>query len=208
MLLGAGQRVVFIGDSITDCGRRDAAAPYGVGYPSLVRAFVDARHPERELTWVNRGISGNTVRDLAARWDADAIGERPDWLSVMIGINDIWRAFVPGREAEAVPIDEYERTLRALLRRAVDATGCRLLLADPFLIEADVDEPQRVETDRYAAVVAALAKDFDAVHVATQAAFDRVLRHSPSSRWADDRVHPGLPGHAVIADAFLTALAA
>ncbi|MGC4807475.1 SGNH/GDSL hydrolase family protein [Micromonospora sp. DT233] len=208
MLLGAGQRIVFIGDSITDCGRTGPAAPYGDGYVSLLRAFVDARHPERELTWVNRGISGNTVRDLAARWDADAIDERPDWLSVMIGINDIWRAFVPGREAEAVPIDEYERTLRALLRRAVDATGCRLVLADPFLIEADVDEPQRAQTDRYAAVVAAVAKDFEAVHVPTQAAYDRVLRHSPSSRWADDRVHPGLPGHAVIADAFLTALAA
>ncbi|MFF3852851.1 SGNH/GDSL hydrolase family protein [Micromonospora sp. NPDC002575] len=206
MLLGAGQRVVFIGDSITDCGRRDRAAPYGDGYLSLVRAFVDARHPELELTWVNRGIGGDTVRDLAARWDADAIAERPDWLSVMIGINDIWRAFSPGQEAEAVPIEEYERTLRTLLRRAVTATGCRLVLADPFLIEADVDEPQRAETDRYAAVVAAVAKDFEAVHVATQAAFDRVLAHSPSSRWADDRVHPGLPGHAVIADAFLAAL--
>ncbi|WP_229401358.1 SGNH/GDSL hydrolase family protein [Micromonospora okii] len=209
MLLGAGQRIVFIGDSITDCGRSDAAAPFGDGYMSLVRAFVDARFPERELTWVNRGISGNTVRDLAARWDADAIAERPDWLSVMIGINDVWRAFIPGREAEAVPIDEYERTLRtlrALLRRAVDATGCRLILADPYFVEADVDQPQRARTDRYAAVVAALAKDFDAVHVATQAAFDRVLRHSPPQRWADDQVHPGLPGHAVIADAFLAAL--
>jgi lysophospholipase L1-like esterase len=205
MLLGAGQRVVFIGDSITGCGRRDHAAPYGDGYLSLVRAFVDARYPERELTWVNRGVGGDTVRDLAARWDADAIAERPDWLCVMVGINDIWRAFSPGQEAEAVPIDEYERTLRALLRRAVTATGCRLVLADPFLIEADVDEPQRAETDRYAAVVAAVAKDFEAVHVATQAAFDRVLAHSPSSRWADDRVHPGLPGHAVIADAFLAA---
>ncbi|WP_431976217.1 SGNH/GDSL hydrolase family protein [Micromonospora haikouensis] len=208
MLLGAGQRIVFIGDSITDCGRRDHAAPYGDGYMSLVRAFVDARHPQLELTWVNRGIGGDTVRDLAARWEADAVAERPDWLCVMVGINDIWRAFSPGREAEAVPIDEYERTLRALLRRAVTTTGCRLVLADPFLIEADVDEPQRAETDRYAAVVSAVAKDFDAVHVATQAAFDRVLAHSPSSRWADDRVHPGLPGHAVIADAFLAAIGA
>ncbi|MEO3779658.1 SGNH/GDSL hydrolase family protein [Micromonospora sp. B11E3] len=208
MLLSTGQRVVFIGDSITDCGRRDAAAPYGDGYVSLVRAFVTARHPGVELTWVNRGISGHTVRDLAVRWESDAVGERPDWLSVMIGINDIWRAFSPGREADAVPIDEYERTLRVLLRRAVDATGCRLLLADPFLVEPDVDEPQRAQTDRYAAVVAALAKDFEAVHVPTQAAFDRVLAHTPPGHWAPDRVHPGLPGHAVIADAFLAALAA
>ncbi|MBM0230661.1 SGNH/GDSL hydrolase family protein [Micromonospora sp. STR1_7] len=207
MILRTGQRVVFIGDSITDCGRRDAAAPYGAGYVSLVRALVDARHPELELEWVNRGVSGDTVRDLAARWADDAITERPDWLSVLIGINDMWRRY-GDRPNEAVGIDEYERTLRDLLRRAVDATGCRLILGDPFLIEADRRDPQRADTDRYADVVAALAVEFDAVHVPTQAAFDRVLAVSPGQRWADDRVHPHLPGHAVIADAYLTALGA
>ncbi|MET8349138.1 MULTISPECIES: SGNH/GDSL hydrolase family protein [unclassified Micromonospora] len=207
MILRTGQRVVFIGDSITDCGRRDTAAPYGAGYVSLVRALVGARHPELDAEWINRGVSGDTVRNLAARWDDDAIAERPDWLSVMIGINDIWRRY-GDRPDEAVPLDEYERTLRDLLRRAVDATGCRLILGDPFLIEADRGDPQRADTDRYCAVVAALATEFDAVHVPTQAAFDRVLAVSPAKRWADDRVHPHLPGHAVLADAFLTALGA
>ncbi|WP_410812273.1 SGNH/GDSL hydrolase family protein [Micromonospora sp. 067-2] len=205
MILRTGQRVVFIGDSITDCGRRDVAAPYGDGYVSLVRALVDARHPEAELQWVNRGVSGDTVRRLAARWADDAIGQHPDWLSVMVGINDIWRRY-DGWPDDAVGIDEYERTLRDLLRQAVDATGCRLILGDPFFIEPDRGDPQRADTDRYAAVVAALAAEFDAVHVPTQAAFDRVLAVSPAKRWADDRVHPHLPGHAVLADAFLTAL--
>ncbi|MEV1331641.1 SGNH/GDSL hydrolase family protein [Micromonospora costi] len=205
MILRAGQRIVFMGDSITDCGRRDVAAPYGNGYVSLVRAFVTARHPDLDLHWVNRGVSGDTVRHLAARWERDAVGEQPDWLSVMIGINDIWRRY-RGPEAEAVPIDEYERTLRALLTRAVEATGCRLILGDPYLIEPDRAEPQRADTDRYAAVVAALAADFGAVHVPTQAAVDRALAVSPPDRWADDRVHPNLPGHALLADAFLAAL--
>ncbi|MGW3607017.1 SGNH/GDSL hydrolase family protein [Micromonospora sp. NPDC005161] len=207
MILRTGQRVLFIGDSITDCGRRDTAAPYGAGYVSLVRALVGSRHPELDAEWINRGVSGDTVRNLAARWDDDAIAERPDWLSVMIGINDIWRRY-GDRPDEAVPLDEYEHTLRDLLRRAVDATGCRLILGDPFLIEADRGDPQRADTDRYCAVVAALATEFDAVHVPTQAAFDRVLAVSPAKRWADDRVHPHLPGHAVLADAFLTALGA
>ncbi|MET8200773.1 SGNH/GDSL hydrolase family protein [Micromonospora taraxaci] len=207
MILRTGQRVVFIGDSITDCGRRDNAAPYGSGYVSLVRALVDARHPELRLEWVNRGVNGNTVRDLAARWDDDAIAERPDWLAVLIGINDIWRRYTD-RPDQAVAIDEYERTLRDLLRRAVAATGCRLILGDPFFIEPDRNDPQRADTDRYAAVVARLAEEFDAVHVANQAAFDRVLAVSPAKRWADDRVHPHLPGHAVLADAYLDALGA
>ncbi|HEY2673582.1 MAG TPA: SGNH/GDSL hydrolase family protein [Rugosimonospora sp.] len=205
MLFQANQRVVFIGDSITDCGRRDLYAPFGNGYMSLVRAFVTARQPDMRLTWFNHGISGDTVRNLSARWEQDAVEARPDWLCVMIGINDVWRAF-SDQPDEAVPIDEYEGTLRALLTRAVEATGCRLILADPYIIEPDRDEPQRAESDRYAKVVASLATDFDAVHVATQEAFDRVLSSSDPSDWADDRIHPNLPGHAVLADAFLNAI--
>ncbi|NUO60732.1 MAG: SGNH/GDSL hydrolase family protein [Hamadaea sp.] len=204
-LLRPGQHIVFIGDSITDCGRRDLRPPYGDGYLSLVRAFSIARRPELGLRWTNRGIAGNTVRDLAARWDEDVVALRPDWLSVMIGINDIWRSFT-GQPDEAVPLDEYEQTLRSLLRRAVDVTGCRLVLADPYLIESDRDDPQRVQTIRYGEVVAALAAEFDAVHVRTQAAFDRVLETSAPSDWSRDRVHPNLPGHALIAETFLTAL--
>lgn len=202
-----GDRIVFIGDSITDAGRRDRCAPYGDGYVSLVRAFVTARHPALRLTWANHGIGGNTVRDLAARWETDALGAEPTWLSVMIGINDVWRAF-NGKPEGAVPIDEYEKTLRSLLRRAVDVTGCRLILADPYVIEPDRQEPQRARSDRYGAVVAALAGEFGAVHVPTQRAFDEVLAVSPAQAWAADRIHPVLAGHAVIADAFLRALSA
>ncbi len=200
-----GQRIVFIGDSITDCGRRDVHAPYGDGYVSLVRAFVSARHPGTGLRWINRGIGGDTVRDLAARWEVDAIANSPDWLSVMIGINDVWRAF-DGFPERAVPLAEYEQTLRALLHRAVDSTGCRLILADPYIVEPDRGEPQRAASDRYCEVVAKLAAEFGAVHVATQRAFDDVLAVSAPDDWAEDRIHPGLPGHAVIADAFLRAI--
>ncbi|MBV1850219.1 SGNH/GDSL hydrolase family protein [Catellatospora tritici] len=205
MIFQQGQRIVFIGDSITDCGRRDHAAPYGDGYMSLVRAFVTAAHPELGLTWANRGVSGDTVRDLARRWEADAVAERPDWLSVKIGINDVWRLF-GDRADEAVPLDEYAATLRTLLTRAVDATGCRLILADPYVIEADRAEPQRALTARYAEVVAGLAADFDALHVRTQDAFDEVLKTTTSQDWAPDRIHPNLPGHAIIARQYLALL--
>jgi lysophospholipase L1-like esterase len=120
----------------------------------------------------------------------------------MIGINDVWRAF-DGHPEAAVPLGEFERTLRSLLRTAVDTTGCRLILADPYLVEPDRDEPQRVASDRYAAVVSGLAAEFGAAHVATQRAFDEALAVSSPVDWAGDRIHPGLPGHAVIAEAFL-----
>jgi len=200
-----GQRIVFIGDSITDCGRRDEAPPYGEGYMNLVRCFVTARQPDLGLQWTNRGVSGDTVRDMSARWPADALALEPHWLSVMIGINDVWRRF-DGAPELAVPLDEYRETLRGLLRQAVDSTGCRLVLATPYLIEPDRDEPQRAMSDGYVAAVAALAVEFDAVFVDTQAEFDRVLTDTAPGDWADDRVHPNLAGHAVLADAFLRAL--
>jgi lysophospholipase L1-like esterase len=205
MKFDKGQRIVFIGDSITDCGRRDDQAPYGDGYMSLVRALITARRPELGLEWVNRGISGNTVRDLDARWEADAVGERPDWLTVKIGINDVWRA-QSGRLDEAVPLGEFEETLRRLLRRAVDATGCRLVLMTPYLIEADRADKWRADSDRFHAVVLRLAEEFGAVPVDTQAAFDRVLSVTAPEDWAEDRVHPNLPGHAVLAEAYLAAV--
>ncbi|MFD1321034.1 SGNH/GDSL hydrolase family protein [Micromonospora sonneratiae] len=205
MIFSAGQRIVFVGDSITDCGRRGRATPYGDGYVNLVRAMVTATHPELGLTWVNRGTSGDTVRNLAARWEEDVIAERPDWLVVKIGINDVWRFFLDQPD-RGVPIREYESTLRDLLSRAVKATGCRLILVEPYLIEPDRGDPQRAQTDDYVRVVQDLAVEFDAVHVPTQAAFDRVLTSTPAGQWADDRIHPNLPGHAVIAQALLAAI--
>ncbi|WP_194897863.1 SGNH/GDSL hydrolase family protein [Catenulispora pinisilvae] len=200
-----GQHILLIGDSITDCGRREDDAPYGRGYVSLLRAFTTARHPDARLTWTNRGISGNTTRHLAGRWEADALAPRPDWLSVMIGINDVWRAF-DGDPENAVPLDEYTDTLRTLLRRAVEETGCRLILADPYIIEPDRDEPQRAASGKFVTVVAGLAEEFDAVHIPTQQVFDSALLSTTSRDWADDRIHPNLAGHALIAEAFMKAL--
>ncbi len=205
MMFEKGQKIVFIGDSITDCGRRDAEAPYGNGYVSIVRSLVTARYPELGLTWENRGVGGDTVRHLDARWDQDVIAERPDWLSVKIGINDVWRAF--GTNAhEAVPIDEYELTYRRLLRRAVDGTGCRQILADPYIIEPDRADPMRMQMEAFGQIARKLAGEFGAVNVRTQEAFDAVLATTSPLDWADDRVHPKQPGHAVIAIAFLKVL--
>jgi lysophospholipase L1-like esterase len=138
VLFGPRQKLLFIGDSITDCGRRaEPHAPYGNGYVHLARAFLLARYPALGLEIVNRGIGGNTVRDLAARWEQDVIGERPDWLSVKIGINDVWRT-IAGRLAEAVPLDEYERTYRRLLEQTAQRTGARLILMEPYVIAPPV----------------------------------------------------------------------
>ena len=205
MIFGQGQRIVMIGDSITDCGRRDAFAPYGNGYVALVHAFITARYPELDLQFENRGISGDTVRHLEARWDEDAIALKPDWLSVKIGINDVWRAFGVNAH-EAVLPREYETTLRALLRRAVDETGCKLIVMEPYVIEKNPADPQLLRTRELGWIARMIAEEFDAITVRTQDAFDAVLQHSEPAAWAADRIHPNLAGHAVIARAFLNAV--
>jgi lysophospholipase L1-like esterase len=83
---------VGIGDSITGAWRRDSDPPYGNGCVSLPRALLTASHPEPRLSWVNRGVKADTVRDLEQRWERDAIGTKPDRLSAKIGINDVCNA--------------------------------------------------------------------------------------------------------------------
>jgi lysophospholipase L1-like esterase len=202
MLFGPHQKIVFIGNSITDCGRRGEDGPYGNGYVSMARNFLIARYPELQLTFVNKGVGGDTVRQLADRWEQDVIRERPDWLSVKIGINDVWRAF-GNNPHEAVPLEEYRATLHRLLRQTREATGARLILMEPYMIEPDRAEPMRREMDRFGAAVGELAAEFDAPLVRTQAAFDAALATTPPEYWAGDQIHPNAPGHALIALAFL-----
>lgn len=214
MLIPAQSRLVMIGDSVTDCGRarpvgRGPGAGLGDGYVSQVDAFLRVVHPTAHLEILNLGISGNTVRDLAARWPTDVLALAPAWLSVMIGINDVWRQFDadPARRADAVLPEEFESVYDALLARTVANLG-GLVLMTPFYVQADRGDPMRARMDDYGAIVARLARRYDAVFVDTQAAFERQLTHEPYDALAADRVHPNAAGHFVLAHAFLGAIGA
>lgn len=217
MLIRPGSKLLFIGDSITDAGRTrngDAPSeglfdPLGRGYVTLVEALLTSTYPEHRIRVVNVGTSGHTVRDLDARWERDVIQLKPDWLSVMIGINDVWRQFDrPWQPELSVPLEEYERTLHAMLARA--RPGLKgLVLMTPFHIENLEADLMRRRMSEYAEVVRRAAPKFDAILVDTQAAFDAVLGvgkatptyHSTALAW--DRIHPNQAGHMVLARAFL-----
>jgi lysophospholipase L1-like esterase len=202
MLFEPGQKILFIGDSITDADRRGSSRPYGAGYVSLARNLLVARYPDLHLTIVNRGVSGDTTRDLRARWQRDVLAERPDWLALKIGINDVWRSF-GGNRAEAVPLPEYTANLRHLLEETRAHTTARLILLTPYMIEPDRAHPMRAAMDRYGQAVQELAAEVGAVLIDTQAAFDTALQHTTPADWAEDQVHPNAPGHAILALAFL-----
>src|SRR5690348_17326515 len=158
----AHSKLVMIGDSITDVERarpigegRDPAL--GRGYPALVDALLGAVYPDQWIRVVNMGISGNTTRDLKARWQTDVLDLKPDWLSIMIGANDVWRQFDSPRQTEKhVLIDEYERNLGELVSSTKPLVK-GLILMTPYYIEPNRQDPMRATMDRYGAVVKKVA---------------------------------------------------
>ncbi|TSA81109.1 SGNH/GDSL hydrolase family protein [Deinococcus detaillensis] len=200
------QRWVFIGDSITDTGRREDPEGYGDGYVSRIREQLLVDDPACPIEFMNRGVSGDTVRDLRQRWQSDVTALKPDLLSVKIGVNDVWRSF-DGAPNQAVNAEEYRATLRGLLGEA-SILECRLVLVTPFLVEVDKADPMRLEVENRARIVGELADEFGAVLVALQPAFDAAVDASTPQRWAPDRVHPSGAGHLLIAQTWLSAVRA
>lgn len=211
MRIEPGSKLLFIGDSVTDCGRAQPVGEglfgaLGNGYVSYVDALLQATVPGERIRVVNMGTSGNTVRDLQARWQRDVLDQRPEWLSVMIGINDVWRQFDSWlRPEQAVPLQEYEQTLGKIVKAARPSVR-GLVLMTPFYIEPLVADAMRARMDEYGAAVRRVAEANGALFVDTQAAFSAVLNDLHSSAIAWDRVHPNPNGHMVLARAFLKAV--
>ena len=206
LLFESGQKVLLIGDSITDCGRRGDQAPLGAGYVSKVVDLITARYPDRQITWENRGIGGDVVEGLEARWDADVIQEQPDWLSVAIGINNISRQCSSGTALDEY-LPKWEATYRRILQQAREKTPARFIMLEVFYIEEDVAAPHDWPIDEYNAVIHKLAEEFDAILVRVNAAYDRAVAARPGFSWTSgDGVHPLAVGHALMALTFLDAV--
>jgi lysophospholipase L1-like esterase len=200
----AGHVMLFQGDSITDAGRnRDSADPnsagaLGNGYPLLVTAEVLAARPAGQLRFYNRGISGNKVPDLQARWQTDCLDLKPDVLSILIGVNDFWHTLTHGYTGT---VQDYEQQYTALLDQTRQALpNVKLIVFEPFVLKTGaVDDRWFPEFDRRRAAAARVAAHARATFVPLQAIFDKKVRSAPPAYWAGDGVHPTPAGHAVIA---------
>lgn len=211
MLLKANDKLVMIGDSITDAGRTQPFGeglfePYGRGYVNLVNALLGAVYPELAVRVVNVGSSGNTTRDLKGRWGRDVLDLKPQWVSCMIGTNDVWRQFdMPWQKESHVYPDEYRANLEELVAQTVGKVQGFVLMT-PFYMETNPADAMRAQMDRYGVIVKQVADKYETRFVDTQAAFNKVLAHYYPATLGWDRVHPSSIGHMVIAKAFLEAI--
>lgn len=205
--LQANDTIVFIGDSITAAERhRQAYRPLGYGYVHFAGNFLRAGYPQLNLNIVNSGVSGDTLVDLKNRWERDCLAHRPNVLSVLIGINDVWRLTMQPDLAEtAARPDEYELTYDQLLARAKEQCNCRLVLMEPFMFCRDRDNRVFRALMPYVEVVRRLAAKHGAVMVFLQGEIDRQIAEVPPEKWSQDSVHPYLWAHAWIAQRWLEA---
>ncbi len=206
MNLEENTTVLFTGDSITDCGRDRATGglDLGGGYAAWTAALLQARYPSHGYHFLNTGIGGNRVTDLEARWNEDVVKHHPDYVSVMIGINDVWRQF-DRPWMEQVDPRQFAEKLEGLVQRTLpEAKG--MILMTPFFIEPNREDPMRRMMDEYGSIVEKIARSHGTLFVDTQGAFDSWLKHNPSQRLCADRVHPNLTGHAILSQTLLQAL--
>lgn len=206
-IIGSQDRVLFQGDSITDAGRsRSDDGDLGTGYAAMVAAWFAALYPEKRVTFINRGISGNRAKDLRARWQSDCLDLKPDWVSILIGINDTWRRYDSGDPTSA---SDYEANYRAILESVREnLPSARLILLEPFVLPTPDRAAWREDLDPKIDAVRRLARTFNAIYVPLDGLFAAAAAQRDPAFWAGDGVHPSLAGHGLIAQAWLRALQA
>ena len=206
-----GTTVLLIGDSITDCGRRGAEAPLGMGYARMFAEIVTAQFPERQIRYINKGIGGNKVTDLKERWRDDVLFHRPDRLTIKIGINDL-HTHLRGAP-DGVSPEVFARTYDEILDLTRSELGdVPIVLLTPFYISTDTSgqtfRSQVLEIiPTYSATAAEMSEKYGARLVNLHDVFQEHLKYRDADTFCPEPVHPHHTGHLVIAQSLYNAVA-
>ena len=196
--------ILFQGDSITDAGRDRQLTgidSLGGGYAMFIAAYLTALRPDLRLNFINKGISGNRVRDLKVRWKEDCTDLKPDIVSILIGINDTWRKYDANDPTTA---HDFEVDYWEILKRIREETTAQIMLLEPFVLPIPDDRKEwRGDLDPKIAAVRKLASEFSAVYVPLDGAFASAAAALNMASFAKDGVHPTPAGHALIAREWL-----
>ncbi len=211
MLFQNGDKIVFTGDSVTDANRKRPVGEglwqgVGDGYVRTIDNLLNVIYPDWKIWIANTGCSGNTSRDIKSRWQEDVMNLKPDWVSLMIGINDIWRQFdEPAVQTSHVYANEYKSNLCEMLERTLPVVKGVIILS-PYYMETNREDKMRRMCDEYGKICADVAKKYNCRFVNIQQAFDDYLVYRYPAYISWDRVHPGEIGSTIIAREFLKAI--
>ncbi|HEX2967931.1 MAG TPA: SGNH/GDSL hydrolase family protein [Bacteroidales bacterium] len=207
-----GNVILFQGDSITDAGRNKEDNSFnnphslGSGYAMLAAASLLEKYAPQDLKIYNKGISGNKVYQLAERWDKDCIDLKPDILSILIGVNDIWHK-LNGQYNGTVDI--YRKDYITLLERTKKALpAVKLIICEPYAVKGvkAVDDKWYPEFYDYQKAAREIAEKFGAVFIPFQKVYDEAQKRAPGSYWTPDGVHASFAGAQLMAKAWMEAL--
>jgi lysophospholipase L1-like esterase len=207
-MIKAGSTILFQGDSITDTQRdRDVTQAnhshaLGIGYCNHVAAHLLRERPADNLRFYNRGVSGDRIVDLYARWRVDAINLKPDVISILVGVNDTWHAF---KAQNGVEPERYAMVYRMLLDYTrQQLPDVQFVLCEPFVLQCgEVTEAWIGEMSQRQQIVRRLADEFGAGFVPFQSALNEVLKFAPPDYWLADGVHPTIAGHRILAECWV-----
>jgi len=199
-----GTVILFQGDSITDGNRGRDADPnhiMGHGYAFSIASRWGAEYPDKRLKFINKGISGNKVSDLASRWQADTLDLKPDVLSIMIGVND--SSSVVFKWEPIITVEKYEEIYQSLLDQTkTQFPDIVFVLCEPFIQPVgkvkDNWEAYKADITKRQSVVRKLANQYNAVFIGLQEIFDKACKKAPAEYWSWDGVHPTVAGHELI----------
>lgn len=194
--------ILFQGDSITDAGRiRESEFDQGKGYPAYVSARLGLDNPG-EYKFYNKGISGNRIVDVYARIKADIINLKPDYMSILIGVNDVWHEFGAKNGVEA---EKFEKIYSMLIEEIKEALpDIKIMIMEPFVLEGTGTEEHidefKAEVAKRAAAAKRIAEKYSLSFMSLQEDLNELTKKAPNDYWLADGVHPQITFHQYIAD--------
>lgn len=209
MKLNQKDHILFIGDSVTDVDRdRTDTTDLGQGYPSILAKKLTELYPKLELTFSNRGIGGDKLKDMAARWQEDCLALKPTIVSILIGINDTWHNVGEEQFGSHEELERFEQQYRSLLVSLKQELACQIVLMEPFVLSYPTDrEMWRRDLDPRIQVVRKLAHEFQTDLIPLDGILNAIgIKQSFSYLTGEDGVHPTTAGHNAIAKSWVKAI--
>lgn len=207
MIFKPNDCVVFFGDSITEASKLKENGegalhgnPLGVGYVSQLFSKIRINFPSYNLRFLNQGISGQRAIDLVGRVEKDVLAYKPNWVFLMIGVNDAHRELdMPQSPMYQVSFDMYQANLVKLIERFKEQ-NIGVILATPFYLELNKTDVLRKKVDGFGEICRNLAKAYELPFVDLQNHFDEFITKVSHYEMSKDRIHINLTGHMFIAD--------